>query len=78
MSLLEQNITEKRRVDKVVKQMKFDIRDDISKKYEEEAIWDNAVYVRELESGHLPDLYYLIFLKRYPKEENIWKPTSAM
>ena len=39
-------------------------------KYKVEAIWDSAVYTRELESGHLPGLYYLVFWKGYLEEEN--------
>ena len=48
------------------------------KEYKVEAIWDSAVYARESESGHLPGLYYLLSWKRYPKEENTWKPASAV
>ena len=33
---------------------------DNNKKYEVETIWDSMVYLRELESGHLLGLYYLI------------------
>ncbi len=42
-----------------------------SEKYEVRAIYNNKVYAKELESGyHLPDLYYLVLWKDYPKEEN--------
>ena len=41
-----------------------------SGEYEVEAIRDSAVYARESESGHLPGLYYLVFWKGYPEEEN--------
>ena len=55
VSLLEQDITRKERVEKVPE---LDV-DDNSNKYEVEAIWDNAVYTKELE-GHLSGLYYLV------------------
>ena len=54
---------------------------DVSNKngeYKVEAIRDSAVYVRESESGHLLDLYYLVSWKRYPKEKNTWEPASAV
>ena len=31
-----------------------------SGEYKVEAIWNSAVYVKELKSGHLPGLYYLV------------------
>ena len=43
-----------------------------------EAIWNNVVYARELESGYLPSLYYLVSWKGYLEEENIWEPVSAV
>ena len=43
---------------------------DDSGEYKVEAIRDSAVYARELESDHLPSLYYLMSWKRYPEEEN--------
>ena len=46
MSLLEQDTTKKGRVDKEVKQMKFDADDD-SGEYKIKTIRDNAVYTRE-------------------------------
>ena len=60
MLLLEQDITRKRRVNEEVRQMEFDTGDDESGEYKMEAIWDSAVYARELKSGHLPGLYYLV------------------
>ena len=60
MSLLEQDITKKGRVDKKVRQMEFDIGDDESGEYKLETIRDSMVYARESESGHLLGLYYLI------------------
>ena len=43
-----------------------------------EAIRNNTVYARELESGHLPGLYYLVSWKIYLEEENIWEPVLAV
>ena len=40
-----------------------------NKKYEVEAIIDNAVYAKEAER-YLPGLYYLISWKGYPEEES--------
>ena len=65
MSLLEQDSTKKERVKKVPE---LDAGNK-SKKYKVEAIWDSAVYAEELESGHLPELYYLIIWKGYLEEE---------
>ena len=55
MSLLEQDTTKKKQVEKVPES---DAGDD-SKEYKVEAIWDSAVYTRESEV-HLPGLYYLV------------------
>ena len=74
VSLLEQDTTRKERVKKVPE---LDASDD-SKEYEVEAIWDSAVYTMELESDHLPKLYYLVAWKGYPEEQNIWEPVSAI
>ena len=74
MSLLEQVTTKKERVEKVPE---LDAGDN-SEEYEVKAIWDNAVYANESESGHLPGLYYLVAWKSYPKEENTWEPLSAV
>ena len=60
MSLLEQNTTRKGRVDKKTLQLEFE-DDDKGKKYEFEVICNSAVYAKELESGQIPGLYYLIF-----------------
>ena len=78
VSLLQQDTTRKGRVDKKVRQMKFNAYDDDSGEYDVEAIRDSAVYARESKQGHLPDLYYLVLWKEYPEEENTWEPTSAI
>ena len=67
VSLLEQDTTRKGRVDENATEL--DAGED-SGEYEVEAIRDSAVYARESESGHLPGLYYLVFWKGYPEEEN--------
>ncbi len=46
--------------------------------YEVKKIWDNAIYDRESDGGHLPSLHYLVSWKTYPKEENTWKPALAV
>ena len=56
MSLLEQDTTRKGQVDD---ETELDASDN-SGEYKVEAIWDSAVYARELELGHLPGLYYLV------------------
>ena len=76
MSLLEQNTTRKGRVDKNGT-TELDAGND-SDEYKVEAICDSIVYARESESGHLPGLYYLVFWKGYPEEENTWEPYSAV
>ena len=65
VSLLEQNTTKKGRVEKVPE---LDAGDN-SKEYKVEAIWDNAVYAMESESGHLSGLYYLVAWKDYLKKK---------
>ena len=77
MSLLEQDITRKRRVDEEVKQIEFDIGNN-NGRYKVKAIWDSVVYTRESESGHLLGLYYLVSWKKYPKEKNTWELVSIV
>ena len=74
MSLLEQDITRKKRVKKVPE---LDVGNE-REEYEMEAIWDTAVYAEELELGHLAGLYYLIAWKGYLKEKNTWEPILAV
>ena len=59
MSLLEQDTTRKGRVNKEVRQIKFDAGNDDRGDQKVEAIWDSAVYARESESGYLTGFYYL-------------------
>ena len=56
VSLLEQDTTRKKRVEKVPE---LDASNGDNEEYKIEVIWDNAVYIEELEA-HLLGLYYLI------------------
>ena len=58
MSLLEQNTTRKKQMDKEL--WELELKAGNSKEYEVEAIWDSVVYASESESGQLLDLYYLV------------------
>ena len=78
VSLLEHDTTRKGRVDEN-NVAELDAGGDEGGKYDVEAICDSAVYARESESGHhLPGLYYLVFWKGYPEEENTLEPASAV
>ena len=72
VSLLEQDITRKRREFSVPE---FEPGD--NKEYEVEAIRNSAVYAKEADR-HLPGLYYLVAWKGYPEEKNIWEPSLAV
>ena len=76
MSLLEQDITKKERVDEKVTELDFKASN--SKEYKVEAIWDSPVYANKSKSDHLSGLYYLVAWKGYPKEENFWELLSAV
>ena len=76
MSLLEQDITRKGRVDENATEL--DAGDDDSGEYKLEEIRDSAIYVRESKSGHLLGLYYLVLWKGYPEEENTWELASVV
>ena len=77
MSLGQQDITKKRRVNQKTLQLKFE-HDGKSEEYEVEAIRDSAYYAKELKSGQFPGLYYLIFWKDFQEEENTWKPALVI
>ena len=68
MSLLEQDTTKKKWVDKRVTEL--ELKAGNNKEYKVEAIWDSAVYASESESDQLPGIYYLVTWKKYRKEEN--------
>ena len=57
MSLLEQYITRRERIDKIVTELQFDTGN--TKKNKVEAIRESAIYAKESE-GYLPGLYYLV------------------
>ena len=60
VSLLEQDTTEKGRVDeKTAEQLEFEAGGN-NEEYKVEGICDSTVYVKESEAGQLPGLYYLI------------------
>ncbi len=75
VSLLEQDITKKGRVDETTSRLEF--KNEGDNEYEIEAIHDSLVYASKLE-GHLPGLYYLVSWKGYPEEKKTWEPTSAV
>ena len=75
MSLLKQDITKRRRVDKTTFQMELDKGN--SKKYVVEVICNSTVYKKKSE-GYLPSFYYLVFWKGYLEEENTWELILAI
>ena len=75
VSLLEQDITKKGRVNDTKLNFEFEAGD--NKKYEVEGIQNSVVYARE-SARQLPGLYYLVLWKSYPEEENTWEPASAI
>lgn len=64
-------------MDETTFQLKFEANDK-DKKYEIEGIQNSVVYIKELCGGYIPELYYLVLWKSYPKEKNIWKPVLTM
>ncbi len=80
MSLLEQDITRKWRVDNKAlpepeKKLKFEARS--NKEYEVKAIINSAGYGQQA-NNQIPGLYYLVLWKGYLEEENTWKTSSAV
>ena len=57
---LEQNTTKKGRVNDTQLDFEFEADNDKDKEYEVNGIRDNMVYVKELATGQLPGLYYLV------------------
>ena len=66
MSLLEQNIIRKKRVDNNITELNAV---DDKNEYEIKAICDSTVYIKEL-ANYLSRFYYLISWKSYLEEEN--------
>lgn len=60
VSLLEQDITRKRYVNKATFLMEFDNSKGEIREYEVEAIWDSTVYTRESKRDYSPRLYYFV------------------
>lgn len=58
ISLLEQDITKKGQVDKIMPSLKID--EGNSKKYKINVICNSKVYTKKLDSGHLLGFYYLV------------------
>ncbi len=81
MSLLEQDIIRKERVDKALpkpeKDVEFEARG--NKEYEVKTIINSVVYGQQVNnSNKILGLYYLVLWKGYPKEKNTWEPSSAV
>ncbi len=78
MSLLEQDTTRKRRVNKELPEPEREFEaGDNNKEYEVEAIIDSAVYGKEA-NNQMPSLYYLVLWKDYPEEESTWEPSATV
>ncbi len=77
VSLFEQDITKKGRVDETPFKLEFE-RDGDGKEYKVEATCNSKIYAKELNSSQLPGLYYLVSWKDYPEEEYTWEPALAM
>lgn len=74
--LLKQDTTRSRLVDK--NEIELNAGNNKSGEYKLKVIQDSAVYARELETGHLINLYYVISWKSYLEEENTWKLYSVV
>ncbi len=80
MSLLEQDITRKRRVDKALLEPKKDVEFEArgNKEYEFKVIIDSAIYGQQVNNNQMPGLYYLVSWKGYLEEENISELLSVV
>ena len=61
MSLLKQDITKKKQVNKktlLESKKKFEVRED--KKYKVKAIINSVMYGKKMANNQIPDLYYLV------------------
>ena len=77
MALPKQDTTRKGRVDNKTLQLVFKDEEE-GEEYKAEAICNNTVYSKELESDQLQGLYHLISWKDFPEEENTWEPVLAI
>ncbi len=67
-------------MDKALAKLKEDVEFEFggNKEYEVEVIINSAVYGQQVNSYQILDFYYLVSWKGYPKEENIWEPSSVV
>lgn len=77
MSLLKQDTTRKKWVDKVTFKLEFDEGNRKSEEYKVKAIYNSHIYAKELED-HLPGVYCLVLCKNHPEEKNTWKPVLTI
>ncbi len=77
VSLLEQDTTRKGRVNETTSRLEFESDGD-GKEYKIKTIRNSKVYAKELDSGQLLGLYYLVSWKGYLEKENTWEPALAM
>lgn len=68
MSLLEQDIISKKRVNKL--ELKLKLKVSKNKEYKVEVIKNNTLYINEAAGDQLPGLYYLVSWKDYSEVEN--------
>lgn len=60
MSLVEQYLTRRKQVAKIMSKLEFAGNNGDEEVYKVEAICDSVVYAKESESDHPTDLYYLV------------------
>ena len=77
MSLLEQDTTKKRQMNKLFPKPEPEFDAGNNKKYEVKIIKDSVVYTKEAKRN-LPNLYYLVSWKDYLKEESTWEPVMHL
>lgn len=68
MSLLEQDITKNKKLEKDFIKLEFETNN--SEKFKVKHICNKAVYSTKLEGYHLLDLYYLVLKKSYCNERS--------
>ena len=55
-------------------QLDFEFEASNNKEYKVDGIQNSTIYAKKSTTSQLPELYYLILWKGYPKEENTWEP----